>query len=71
MGRSEVHTNLLETLHGREREKETTWVITTYVYEDNIKMDVKKLRCEDVDWIHLAQDTVSCEGSNNLRLHDV
>jgi hypothetical protein len=29
-----------------DRERETTWVITTYVYEDNIKIGVKKLRCE-------------------------
>jgi hypothetical protein len=24
-------------------------------WEDNIKMDLKEIECEDVDWIHLAQ----------------
>jgi hypothetical protein len=26
-------------------------------WEDNIKIDVKETGWEDVDWIHLAQDT--------------
>ena len=25
-------------------------------WEDNIKMDRQEVGCEDVDWIHLAQD---------------
>jgi hypothetical protein len=25
-------------------------------WEDNIKMDIRKIGCGDVDWIHLAQD---------------
>jgi hypothetical protein len=25
-------------------------------WEDNIRMDLRELGCEDVDWIHLAQD---------------
>lgn len=50
-------------------ERETTLVITRHTYEDNIEMDANKLRYEDVDWINLVQYTVSCEGSNNLRLH--
>jgi hypothetical protein len=25
-------------------------------WEDNIKMDLKKVRCEVMDWIELAQD---------------
>jgi hypothetical protein len=25
-------------------------------WQDNIKTDVKKIRCEGFDWIHLAQD---------------
>jgi hypothetical protein len=28
--------------------------------EDNIKMDVKPIGCESVDWIHLAQDRDNC-----------
>jgi hypothetical protein len=27
-------------------------------WEDNIKLDLKKIGCEDVDCIHLAQDRV-------------
>jgi hypothetical protein len=26
--------------------------------EDNIKMDIKEIWCDGVDWIHLAQDTL-------------
>jgi len=25
-------------------------------WEDNIKMDLQEVGCEDVDWIHVAQD---------------
>jgi hypothetical protein len=25
-------------------------------WEDNIKMDLRRIRCDDVDWIVLAQD---------------
>jgi len=25
--------------------------------EDNIKMDLREIGCEDVEWIHLTQDT--------------
>jgi hypothetical protein len=25
-------------------------------WEDNIRMDIRKIGCEGVDWIHLAQD---------------
>jgi hypothetical protein len=27
-------------------------------WEDNIKMDLKERRCENVNWIHVARDTV-------------
>jgi len=27
-------------------------------WEGNIEMGVKEIRCEDLDWIHLAQETV-------------
>jgi hypothetical protein len=30
---------------------------TRYRWEDTIKMDLKEIRCNDLDWIHLAQDT--------------
>jgi hypothetical protein len=45
----EYLVGLLEwkTLLGRPRH---TW-------EDNIKMDLEEIGWEDVDWIHLAQDT--------------
>jgi hypothetical protein len=26
-------------------------------WEDNIKMDLKEIGCQGMDWIHLAQDT--------------
>ena len=26
-------------------------------WEDNIKMELHEVRCEDMDWINLAQDT--------------
>jgi hypothetical protein len=25
-------------------------------WKDNIKVDIKEMECEGVDWIHLAQD---------------
>jgi hypothetical protein len=34
-------------------------------WEDNIKMYLKETRCEDVDWIHLAQDRVQWQCSVN------
>jgi hypothetical protein len=27
-------------------------------WEDNIKIDLKEIGWDDVDWIHMAQDTV-------------
>jgi hypothetical protein len=30
--------------------------LTRHRWEDNIKMDRKEKVCDDVDWIHLAQD---------------
>jgi hypothetical protein len=27
-----------------------------YKREDNVKMDLRKMRLEDVDWIHVARD---------------
>jgi hypothetical protein len=37
--------------------KETTWK-TWDTWEDNIKMDFGREKCETVDWIHVAQDKV-------------
>jgi hypothetical protein len=28
--------------------------------EDNIEMDIRKITCDSVDWLHLAQDRVRC-----------
>jgi len=40
-------------------------------WEDNIKMDLKEIMCEDVIWFHLAQNKGSCEHgfeiSNSIR----
>jgi hypothetical protein len=42
----------LESLKGRPR----------YRWENNIKMDLREIECEVVDWIHLVQDrdSASC-----------
>jgi len=37
-----------KTLHGRSRRRR----------EDNIKLDLKELRCQGVDWIDLTRDGV-------------
>jgi len=42
------------TVKGRDRPLERFM----YRWEDNIKMDLKGIECEGVDWIHLAQDGV-------------
>jgi hypothetical protein len=51
MGRREVYTgfwwgNLMERPLGRPRRRS----------EDNIKMDLEEVGCEDMDWIELVQD---------------
>jgi hypothetical protein len=42
-----AHKNNLETLRGRDN------LVSVYMYE---KMILKDIDCEDVDWIHVAQD---------------
>jgi len=34
-------------------------------WEDDIKMDLKKVVCESMDWIELAQDRDSCRALVN------
>jgi hypothetical protein len=34
--------------------------------EDNIKMDLKEIGWEVVDWIHLAQDRIQCRAVVNM-----
>jgi hypothetical protein len=29
-------------------------------WEDNIKMDLREIRCGDMNWIHLAQGSIKC-----------
>jgi hypothetical protein len=44
----------------------TIWK-TRRTWEDNIRIDLRKIGCEGVDWIHLAKDTdqwSSCEHGN-------
>jgi hypothetical protein len=36
--------------------REETASETRFNVEDSMKMDLKEIECEDVDWIHLAQD---------------
>jgi hypothetical protein len=33
--------------------------------EGNIKIDLRRIACGGMDWIHLAQDRDQCEHSNN------
>ena len=35
-------------------------------WEDNIKMDLQELGCEDMDWIELAQDRDRCRALSNV-----
>jgi len=37
-----------------------------YIDGDNIKMDLRKKVCENVDWNHLAQDNVYWQASVTL-----
>jgi hypothetical protein len=30
------------------------------MWEDNIKMDLEEIVCENVDWIHVVQDGAGC-----------
>jgi hypothetical protein len=41
---------------GRRRGKPATNCLSYGAAEDNVKVDVRKKGCDDVDWIHLAQD---------------
>jgi hypothetical protein len=34
-------------------------------WEDNIRMDIRETGCEDVYWIHLAQDRDQCRALMN------
>jgi hypothetical protein len=44
-------------------------VIPSRRWEDNINIDVKEIRCEGVDWTHLAQDRDQvCEGADWILL---
>jgi hypothetical protein len=36
--------------------KKSTLIRNNYKFEGNIKMYLKEIGCEGVDWIHLAQD---------------
>jgi hypothetical protein len=37
-----------------------------HTWEDNIKVDLKETACENVDWIHLAQDRVQWQTLANM-----
>jgi len=39
-----------------EPEGKTSIEIHVFRWEDNIKMDLNEIRCEDVDWIRLDED---------------
>jgi len=57
--------NIYKILAGKlkVKKKKITW-------KDNIKMDLKKMKCKGIDWIHLAQNrmqwwTVMNKGMNH------
>jgi hypothetical protein len=41
----------------------------TWIWENNIKMDVKDIECEGVDWIHLAPDTDQWQTFLNMAIN--
>jgi hypothetical protein len=45
----------LYILVGKSKGK-TPFGISRRRWEDNIKMDLKEVRCEGMDWIHMAED---------------
>jgi hypothetical protein len=51
MKHAQVYKILVWKLGGRDRLAE----LLRRKWEDNIKMDLKEIVCEDVDWIQLAQ----------------
>jgi hypothetical protein len=36
----------------------TSFVELQRSYDNDVEVDLEEVRCEDVDWIHLAQDKV-------------
>jgi hypothetical protein len=36
-----------------------------YKWEDNINMDLKEIKFEDVDWVHVVQDRVQWQTLTN------
>jgi hypothetical protein len=48
-----VHSLLNITEESESRRTRRAWPCR---WEDNVKSDVGKVKCEDVDWIHLPQD---------------
>jgi hypothetical protein len=48
--------NAYKILVGKPEGK-TSLGIPRHRWEDNIRMDLREIRWEGVDWIHLAQDT--------------
>jgi hypothetical protein len=47
--------NLFKILVGKPKGKRSSGKINC-IWKDNIRMELKEICCEDVDWIHLAQD---------------
>jgi hypothetical protein len=45
---------------GKARRKETTRIRPRRRWEDNIKIDLKYMGWDGLDWIHLAQDRDQC-----------
>jgi hypothetical protein len=43
------------SIHGGEPERRQLGR-TRYRWEDNIRLDLEEIGCDDVDWIDLAQD---------------
>jgi hypothetical protein len=40
-------------------------------WEDNIKMNLKEIGCENMDWIHLGEDRVRWQAVVEKLMHDI
>jgi hypothetical protein len=51
--------NMYTILVGNLEREGTIWE-TRHRWMDNIKMNIREIGCEDVDWIQMDQDVVQC-----------
>jgi hypothetical protein len=56
-------------MHGTEPEGRKLFERHKEIWEGNIKLDLKTIRCEDVDWIHLAHSIFQWEALVNVEMN--